>query len=83
MARLKPTCGNYRVRINRGMVRVYCGLCGYCGELPPLGARRLAARLTGPLGRFEVPAPISERKRLAALLIAAAERASRHKIKTR
>jgi hypothetical protein len=78
--RSKIACGNYRVRVNRGKVRVHCGVCGYCGEIPPLGARRLASRLMGPRGRFEIYAPRAERQRLAGLLTAAADRAIRHKI---
>lgn len=66
------TCGGYTVAIAGGRIRVRCQVCGPTAALSPNGARRLAAALAGPLGRFQTPAPRAERYRLAGLLRAAA-----------
>ena len=65
-------CGSYTVRIENDRIVVNCAMCGDAGRYAPAGARRLAAALEGPLGRFETTAPRPERLRLAKLLRAEA-----------
>lgn len=64
-------CGGYKVSVARGRVIVRCRVCG-TSTFSRTGARRLAAILRGPLGRFETRAPRGERLRLATLLTAVA-----------
>jgi len=71
--RLCPSpCGSYTVRIENDRIVVNCAMCGDSGKYAPAGARRLAAELEGPLGRFQTTAPRPERLRLAKLLRASA-----------
>jgi hypothetical protein len=76
-------CGSYTVRIENDRIVVNCAMCGDAGRYAPAGARRLAAALEGPLGRFETTAPRPERLRLAKLLRVAAAKLTARRIARR
>jgi hypothetical protein len=74
---MERRCGGYRVTVRQRRIAVRCHVCGPCGSFSGSAALRLATVLRGSLGRFETPAPATERRRLAEMLSRAARRIRR------
>ena len=69
-------CGDFRVRLRKGRVVIWCREHGRTGDFTPRQAKRFAAYLNGPLGRFYIDAERADRLSLAQQLIDVARRAA-------